>query len=57
MRVVLTVSAKRLRYATIVQKLSLAIIAAVCFASVARAQSAPLATTSPDEWEFTVVGK
>src|SRR5687767_5642174 len=51
MRFALTVSARRLR---ILQKLSIAIIGAVCFASVARAQSAPPATTSPDEWEFNV---
>ena len=51
MRFALTMSARRLR---ILQKLSIAIIGAVCFASVARAQSAPPATTSPDEWEFNV---
>ena len=51
MLVALTVSARRLR---ILQKLSIVIIAAVCFAGVVRAQSTTPATTSSDDWEFNV---
>lgn len=51
MFVALTESARTLR---ILQKLSIAIIGAVCFAGVVKAQSAPPTTASLDEWEFTV---
>jgi len=49
MLVALTVSARRL-----VQKLSIAIIMAACFAGVVSAQSAPPATASPDDWQISV---
>ena len=49
MLVALTVSARRL-----VQKLSIAIIVAACFAGVVSAQSAPPATASPDDWQISV---
>jgi hypothetical protein len=58
MLVALTVFAKRLRYARVLQKFSIAILGAVCFAGVVRAQSAPPAdpqsTSSTGDWEFSV---